>query len=40
MQREFPGRAVHVKDIRIKVEAMREEDQIKDGMHSIIVVYS
>ncbi|WVY97978.1 hypothetical protein V8G54_030129 [Vigna mungo] len=28
------GRAVHVKEHRVKLDVMREEDRIKDGMHS------
>lgn len=34
MQMANRGRAVHVKERRVKLDVMREEDRIKDGMHS------
>jgi len=38
MQIGTTGRAVHVKELRRKLDVMREQDRIKDGMHSFIVV--
>jgi len=40
IQEDTTNRDVRLKQLRLTIDAMRQEAQIKDGMHGFIFVYA